>query len=36
MPVLLLEEVQLLDAAVCIISLIVPRVRGVVLLKVRI
>ncbi len=35
-PVLLLEEVQLLDAAVGIVSLIVPRVCGVVLLKVRV
>jgi hypothetical protein len=34
LPVLLLEEVQLFDAAISVFPLVVPRVCGVVLLKV--
>lgn len=36
MPMLLLENVQLFDAAVCVVALVVPRIRGIVFLKVRV
>ena len=35
-PMLLLQHVQLLHAAICVLPLIVPRVCGVVFLKVRV